>query len=101
VRIELDRWSKWPGGRYDRRPCPTEWYNDPALGFLLHSTDGFFLNKAQNVTLRHCMVTWGEHRAEEFRHALSSQGVSGLVVEGFKGESAFPEKYAAMVIEED
>ena len=93
VRVELARYTKWPGARYDRRPCPSDWANNPEEGFLLQPTDGFCLRNAQNVTLRNCEVRWGENPAEEYRHALSSAGVSGLRLENFQGQAAFRERY--------
>lgn len=100
VRVELARRTKWPGARYDRRPCPADWANNPEAGFLLQPTDGFCLRNAQNVTLRHCEVRWSENPAEEYRHALSSRGVSGLELENFRGEAAFPERYESISIED-
>ncbi len=91
VQVELARHSKWPGARYDRRPCSSDWAANPEAGFLFQPTDGFCLRNAQNVTLRHCAVRWGENPAEEYRHALSSVGVSGLRLEAFSGEAAFSE----------
>lgn len=100
VRVDLARHTKWPGGRYDRRPCPTEWWQDHEKGFCLQPTDGFCLINAQNVTLRNCEIRWGENPAEEYRHALSSAGVSGLTLENFTGKAAFPEKYPPVFIED-
>jgi polygalacturonase len=99
VRVELDRWSKWPGGRYDRRPCPGEWVRDVEAGFLKHPTAGFFINQAQGVTLRHCQVVWGKQPADEFCHALEAHAVSDLKLENFSGASAFPDQYPAVVID--
>ncbi|GAB4491715.1 MAG: glycoside hydrolase family 28 protein [Anaerolineales bacterium] len=100
VRLELARHTQWPGARYDRRPCPTEWWQDPEQGFRLQPTDGFCLINAQNVTLRNCAVRWGENPAEEYRHALSSRGVNGLELENFQGQAAFPLKYESISIED-
>ena len=83
VRVELDKWSKVPGGRHDIRPCPGE-------GVLEHPTAGFFIKNAQNITLRNCEVAWGSNRPEYFRHALECHNVPGLKVAGFKGEAAHP-----------
>lgn len=88
VRVELARRTQWPGARYDRRPCPTEWWQDPEKGFRLQPTYGFCLINAQNVTLRNCEVRWGENPAEEYRDAISFQGVSGLRLENFQGDGA-------------
>jgi hypothetical protein len=83
VRVELDKWSRWPGGHHDLRPCPGE-------GLPEHLTAGFFIQNARNVTLRNCEVVWGQNRPDYFRHALETHDVDGLVLENFKGESAHP-----------
>jgi len=89
VRVELDKWSKWPGGRQDIRPCPGE-------GLLDHPTSGFYIENAQNVTLRNCEVVWGKNLPEYFRHALDYRNVDNLTLENFKGQAAFPEKCEAI-----
>lgn len=89
VRVELDKWSKWPGGRQDIRPCP-------GGGLLDHPTSGFYIENAQNVTLRNCEVVWGKNLPEYFRHALDYRNVDNLALENFKGQAAFPEKYGAI-----
>lgn len=106
VRVELDKWSSWPGGRYDIRPCPPITEGLPQTpgaaqeeGLRQQPTAGFFLQNARDVTLRNCVVVWGEHPPAYFRHALESHAVEGLVVENFKGASAHPEQYPAVLEE--
>ncbi len=93
VRVELDKWSKWPGGLHDLRPSPYK----PEI--YEHPTAGFFLKNARNVTLRNCEVAWGENIPDYFRHALESHNVENLKLENFKGESAHPDLYEAMLID--
>ena len=57
VRIELDRWSRWPAGEYDRRPTP----NGPEV--YAHPTSGIHIDTATDVTLRNCEVVWAGRRA--------------------------------------
>lgn len=90
VRVELDKWSKWPGGRHDLRPCPGEELPE-------HPTAGFFIKNARGVTLRNCQVVWGETRPGYFRHALESHAVEDLALENFRGAAAFPEQYPAIL----
>ena len=90
VRVEIDKWSKWPGGRQDIRPCPGDNMGD---GLLEHPTAGFFIKQARNVTLRNCEVVWGTTRPDYFRHALESHDVDNLVLENFRGDAAHPEQY--------
>lgn len=85
VRIELDRWSSWPGGTYDRRPYDTgaEIYPSPI--------SGFHIDAATNVTLRHCEVAWAQpagQRSHEFGAALEAIDAPGLVIHDLTGEPA-------------
>lgn len=99
VRVELNKTSNWGGGRYDRRPCPSDWATDPEAGFLTHPTAGFFLNQAEDVTLRNCEVVWGDNRPPYYRYALESRSVTGLKIENLRGESAFPALYPPVLEE--
>ncbi len=81
VRVELDRWSRWPGGEYDRRPTS----QGPEV--YAHPTSGFHLDTAADVTVRNCEVVWAR-RAPEFAHAVEAIDVDGLVVEGLRGVAA-------------
>ncbi len=89
VRIELDRWSRWPGAEHDRRPTS----NGPEIHS--HPTSGFLIDTAADVTLRNCEVVWGS-RPEEFSHAVEAVDVDGLVIEGLRGTSAHPDRLAAV-----
>ncbi|ROS71849.1 glycosyl hydrolase family 28 [Curtobacterium sp. PhB130] len=90
VRVELDRWSHWPGGEYDRRPY------DRGQEIYQHPTSGFHIDTATDVTLRNCEVVWGS-RPENFAHAVEAIDVSGLTIEGFRGAAAHPEDLDAIV----
>lgn len=90
VRIELDRWSSWPGGEYDRRPTS----NGPEI--YGHPVSGFHLDTATDVTLRNCEVVWATS-AVEFAHAVEAVDVDGLVIEGLRGTSAHPDRLAPVL----
>jgi hypothetical protein len=92
VRVELDKWSSWRGGRHDIRPCPGEGLPD-------HPTAGFFLQEAANVALHNCTVVWGVSRPAYFRHALEAHRVAHLCNEGFCGQAAYPQRDAAVCID--
>jgi len=81
VRLEIDKWSKWPGGRFDRRPCPDEELPE-------HPTTGMYIKNANGVILRNVEISWGQNRPDYFGEALEVHHVSGLVLDGFKGSSA-------------
>lgn len=89
VRIELDRWSGWPGGQYDRRP------SDDGPGLYEHPTSGFHIDTASDVTLRHCEVVWGS-RPDTFAHAVEAIDVDDLTIDDLVGTSAHPELYTAV-----
>lgn len=90
VRVELDRWTSWAGGRYDRRPYDRgpELYDTPV--------SGFHLDRATDVTLRNCEVSWGAD-ADEFAHAIEAIDVAGLTIDGFRGTAAHPDRDEAIV----
>lgn len=77
VRIELAKWSKWPGGQHDIRPAPVE-------GLYAHSTAGIFIKNARNVTLRNCEVTWQESLPPYFHDALETDNVANLSIENLR-----------------
>jgi polygalacturonase len=83
VRIELDKRSDEPGGLFDRRPFS----GTPDL--YPHPVSGFYVENAANVVVRHCEVAWASTQ-EYFAHALEAVAAPGLVVDGLRGEAAFP-----------
>ena len=91
VRIELDRWSHWPGGEYDRRPF------DAGEGIYAHPTSGIHIDTARDVTVRDCEIAWGQNRPGAFRHALEAINAEGLTIDNLRGESADPAYEAVMV----
>ena len=95
VRIELSKWSKWPGGQLDLRPSrgPNNGYEN---GVCKHPTSGFNLHNAGEVILRDCQVTWSGDLPDYFQHALQYDHVDKLILENFSGEAAFPDRYEAI-----
>ena len=90
VRVEVDKWSDIEGGLIDRRPYSGE----PKV--FAHPISGFHIDQAANVILRNCEVVWGGNRQEYFAHAIEAVNAHGLQLEGFKGESAFPDRLPAI-----
>lgn len=86
VRVELDKWSKVPGGHYDRRPA----INREAI--YPHETAGFHIDTASNVTLRNCEVVWGPNIPDYFGSAIEAIEAPGLSVEGFRGGASHPDR---------
>lgn len=81
VRLEIDKWSKWPGGRFDRRPCPDEALPE-------HPTTGVYIKNATGVTLRNVEIVWGQNRPDYFGEAIEVHHVNNLVLDNFTGSSA-------------
>lgn len=81
VHIKLGKWSKWPGGQLDLRPCPGE-RDGYGSGVIAHPTYGWILQKAKNVTLRNCSVTWEDGLPDYFKDPLFVEQVDGLRQEG-------------------
>lgn len=90
VRVEVDSWSRYEGGRYDRRPCAGE-------GIVTHPTGGIVCQMADEVTVRDCAVRWGAQRRPYWRHALECEDVRGLRLDQFSGEAAHPEHDAIAI----
>ena len=85
VHIELAKWSKYPGGRLDLRPCPGA--NDGySSGVVEHSTYAWLLKKAQQVTLRNCSASYSGEKPENVKGALSFENIEGLRLENFRDE---------------
>jgi hypothetical protein len=93
VSVKLDRWTKYRGGVFDNRP--THVYPE----IEEHRTPGIHIRKADNILLKHCGIAWGDHIPEYFTHALEASGVTGLLINDFKGEAAHPGRDQAIQID--
>jgi polygalacturonase len=83
VRVELNKTSKWDGGKHDMRP-------NEGNTVVPRPVSGFWISRADGVTLRNCEVVWGDNRPGYYAHALEAENVTGLRVENFHGEAAHP-----------
>jgi hypothetical protein len=95
VSLHLDRWTDYPGGYVDWRPCAAK----PAKRDT--PTSGFHFASASNVTVRDCSVSWGDDLPEYYRHAIYGRNAPGLRIENFRGKAAFPRDHEAVCLEED
>lgn len=104
VRLEIDKWTKWPGGKHDRRPCDKIGadFRDPTQdpGLAEHATSGIFIQHARDITVRNSKIVWGKTRPDYFQHALEAENASGLKLENFTGEAAHPSRDEAISIRE-
>ena len=91
VELEINKWTRHPGGWYDRRPCDVQ-------GLIERPIAGFKLNQANDITLRNCRITWGENRPEYYGSAVDANQVENLKIENFAGAAAFPEQNRAIQI---
>ena len=91
VDVMLNKTTSIPGGVYDRRPCEAE-------GLIKTNTSAFYFDKATNIILRNCSVTWGENKPLYYAHGLKSSGVKNLKMTNFEGKAAF-DKIKAIVVE--
>ncbi|MCG8451112.1 MAG: glycosyl hydrolase family 28 protein, partial [Pirellulales bacterium] len=95
VRIELNKWSKWPGGKHDLRPMR----GGEHTGIVDHPTAGVFLENADGVHLRNTRISWGKNRPDYYRHALEVHACRDLRIDDFHGTSAFPEQYEDRLVD--
>lgn len=88
VKVELDAWSRWPGGTLDRRPSDDSWQ----AGVSKHGNPGFLIMDAKRVSVRNCEVSWRRQDLPEYyTHALEACRVDGLELQNFRGMGARPD----------
>ena len=93
VDITIDRWSKYPGARFDNRPT-----RQGVEGLETHGTPVFSIRNARNVIVKNCVARWGAHRQEYFTSALEAENVQGLKIDHFTGEAAFSDVHKSIEI---
>jgi polygalacturonase len=91
VTLNLDRWTKYPGGVYDNRPTTV------IADIEKHKTPGIIIRNADNVELKDCTVTWGKDSPDYFTYAVETQNVTGLKMANFKGKAAHPARDQAVM----
>lgn len=96
VRVEIDKWSKWPGGVQDRRPCmqddsnfSIDWRKDQ--GLVEHATPGVYMEHTDGALLRNIEIAWGENTQDYWSHAIEAHNAPGLRLENFTGSAARPD----------
>jgi polygalacturonase len=93
IDMTIDRWTGYPGGRFDNRPTAAG-----VEGLEVHDTPVFSIRNARNVTVRDCTARWGKQREPYFSYALEAQNVKNLQLEHFTGEAAHPDREKAIQI---
>lgn len=77
VRIEIDKWSKWPGGKHDRRPIDGQEHGG-LHNAMIH---GVFLECAQNIQLNNVDVVWGKNRQVYWGADIMKKGVGHIHID--------------------
>lgn len=90
VRVEIDKWTKWEGGIYDKRPCIDE-------GLEHRDNAGVYCAHAKDVTLRNVKVVWGQDLPDYYGAALEAENVTELNLENFKGKAAIAGKQDILI----
>lgn len=93
VAVTLNRETKYRGGLWDNRPTTSAY---PPIEE--HGNPGVHVRYADNVSLQRCRIAWGANRPDYFTHALEAHDVAGLAYPGFQGESAHPDRFAAVAV---
>jgi polygalacturonase len=97
VRVHLHKHTPHPCGFFDPRPNAPGFAPDGHTGIeeatpwgslFRHGLPGFFLDRAENVTLRDCRVTWADGLPDAYTHALEAHHAPGLVLDNFAGTAA-------------
>jgi polygalacturonase len=81
VNLELEKKTSFEGGIYDLRPSET-------VGLLKTRTAGFYIDCANDISIKNCSVKWGINKAPYFDKAIFASNVNGISVENFMGQSA-------------
>ena len=85
IDLTIDKWTKYPGGKFDQRPTM------PGVeGLEAHSTPVYYLRNVRRATVRNCKAGWGTERQSYYGYALEAHHVESLAIEGFSGHSADP-----------
>lgn len=106
VRIHLRKHTEHPAGFFDPRPNLPGFEPAGSRGvkeetpwgsLFEHHIPGFFIDRAEAVTLRHCEVTWDDDIPPIYSHALEVWNCPNLVIDDFQGKAARPGIEAARV----
>lgn len=74
VRIEIDKWSKWPGGKHDKRPSDGQEHGG-LHDALIH---GVFVECAKNIQLHQIDILWGSNRQAYWGEDIITKNVENM-----------------------
>jgi hypothetical protein len=93
IDITIDKWTEYPGGKFDNRPTGPQ-----MEGLEVHDTPAISIRHANKVLVKDCTARWGDHPEKYWSNALQASDVQGLKLENFNGEAAFPDAQKAVVV---
>jgi len=92
VHVTMNRWTSYKGKLLDNRP--TKVYPE----IEVRANPGVYVRFADQVKIRNSSISWGDNRPDYYTHALEAHDVTGLVLDEFKGDAAYPDKYKAVLV---
>lgn len=99
VHIRMRKHTQHPAGFMDPRPNRPGFHvagstgieEDTPWGTLFqHGVPAWFFDRARDITLRNCKVTWAADMPKAYTHALEAHATENLVLENFSGAAAQP-----------
>ncbi len=108
VDLTIAKYSRWPGGRYDPRPCPPEIVpRDGALigeitpwgALVRRTTPGVYIESADQVTVCDSRVRWSGALPDSYTHGLEANDAPELRLERFNACGAHPDRDMSVVID--
>ena len=69
--IRLNKFTAWPGGVYDKRPCDGE-------GFVNAPVYGFYIDTASDITFNDCRINASNLGTEPFGGDYKLLNVTGV-----------------------
>jgi len=112
IDLHIRKWTKWPGGAYDLRPCRSV-PDDPSgrHGTIIkgketpdvfeHPWSGVSLQNATEINLQNITVKWYGELPDYYHHALQGKNIKGLRLRDFYGQSPCADKYGAIDLDDD
>ena len=82
IALTVDKWTKFPGGKLDLRPCHGE-NNGYRSGVIAHPTRAVILRNAQNIFLSKFDVTMSRAVPGSGDMAMETDNISGLKLSEF------------------
>ena len=86
VRVEIDKFTDVPGGKYDERPGVNK-------GEYESINAGIHCEHVKDIALRNVSIGWGNNRPDYYGPALYARHVDTLQKDGFNGRSAHPDRF--------